>query len=108
VVESDWLKDREKVYEAQASADYLSERSQLIETIHAWVGDLLRQKAGGTGLEFAEYAGIMAEAVANEEIDVLLRRVAAMEELRRLLETNVVEALALEVSFMNTFGKLIS
>lgn len=106
VVESDWLRDREKVYEAQASADYLSERSLLIETIHAWVGDLLRQKAGGKGLEFPEFTNIMAEAVAEEDLDVLLRRVAAMEELRRLLETNVVEALALEVSFMNTFGKL--
>jgi hypothetical protein len=29
-----------------------------------------------------------------------------MEELRSLLETNVVEALALEVSFMKTFGKI--
>lgn len=106
VVEGDWLKDREKVYEAAASADYLSDRALLIETIHAWVGDLLRQKAGGRGLEFPQYAGVMGEAVVEENLDVLLRRVAAMEELRRLLETNVVEALALEVSLMNTFGKL--
>ena len=80
----------------------------MIETIHAWVGDLLRLKAGGEGLEFPEYAGVMKEAVENEDLDVLLRRVAAMEELRRLLETNVVEALALEVSLMNTFGKISS
>lgn len=106
VVEGDWLKDREKVYEAAASADYLSDRALLIETIHAWVGDLLRQKAGGRGLEFPQYAGVMGEAVVEENLDVLLRRVAAMEELRWLLETNVVEALALEVSLMNTFGKL--
>ncbi|MGC6564094.1 MAG: hypothetical protein ACON38_00635, partial [Akkermansiaceae bacterium] len=68
--------------------------------------DLLRQKAGGRGLEFPQYAGVMGEAVVEENLDVLLRRVAAMEELRWLLETNVVEALALEVSLMNTFGKL--
>jgi hypothetical protein len=48
----------------------------------------------------------MQKAVEDEDLDVLLRRVAAMEELRRLLETNVVEALALEVSLMNTFGKI--
>lgn len=106
VVEADWMKDREKVYEAQSSADYLGERALMIETIHAWVGDLVRQKAGGAGLEFPEYAETMAQAVAGEDLDVLLRRVAAMEELRSLLETNVVEALALEVSFMKTFGKI--
>ncbi|MDA7881275.1 hypothetical protein N9A94_03130 [Akkermansiaceae bacterium] len=108
VVEADWIKDREKVYEAQASADYLAERALMIETIHAWVGDLVRQKAGGAWLEFPEYAETMARAVVEEDLDVLLRRVAAMEELRSLLETNVVEALALEVSFMRTFGKLSS
>lgn len=108
IVDSKWMEDREKIHLAQASADYLGERSLMIETIHAWVGDLLRLKAGGEGLEFPEYAGVMAEAVENEDLDVLLRRVAAMEELRRLLETNVVEALALEVSLMNTFGKISS
>jgi hypothetical protein len=78
----------------------------MIETIHAWVGDLLRLKAGGEGLEFPEHEEVMKKAVEDEDLDVLLRRVAAMEELRRLLETNVVEALALEVSLMNTFGKI--
>ena len=106
VVEGDWLKEREKVFEAAASAEYLSERALLIETIHAWVGDLVRQKAGGQGLEFPEYAEVTSKAVASEHLDVLLRRIDAMEELRRLLETNVVEALALEVSLMNTFGKV--
>lgn len=108
IVDAKWMDDREKIHLAQASADYLGERSLMIETIHAWVGDLLRLKAGGVGLEFPEYAGVMKEAVEDEDLDVLLRRVAAMEELRRLLETNVVEALALEVSLMNTFGKISS
>lgn len=108
VVDGKWMDDREKVYLAQASADYLGERALLIATIHAWVGDLLRHKAGGLGVEFPEYAEIMSSAVENEDLGVLLRRVAAMEELRRLLDTNVVEALALEVSLMNTFGKISS
>ena len=43
------------MYLAQASADYLGERALMIETIHAWVGDLLRLKAGGEGLEFPEH-----------------------------------------------------
>ena len=106
VVEARWLDDREKTFLAQASADYLGERSRMIETIQAWVGDLLRLKAGGQGLEFPEYREMMEAAVKDEEIEVLLRRVAEIGELRRLLETNVVEALALEVSLMNTFGKI--
>jgi len=108
MVDARWMDDREKMYLAQASADYLGERSQMIETIQAWVGDLLRVKAGGEGLEFPEYREVMAAAVADEGMELLLRRVAAIEELRRLLETNVVEALALEVSLMNTFGRIRS
>lgn len=106
IVDAKWMDDREKMYLAQASADYLGERALMIETIHAWVGDLLRLKAGGEGLDFPEYTAVMQKAVEDEDLSVLLRRVAAMEELRRLLETNVVEALALEVSLMNTFGKI--
>ena len=49
---------------------------------------------------------VMKKAVEDEDLDVLLRRVAAMEKLRSLLETNVVEALALEVSLMKTFGEI--
>lgn len=106
VVDARWLDDREKMYLAQASADYLGERSHMLGTIQAWVGDLLRVKAGGEGMAFPEYREVMAAAVADEEMDGLLRRVAAIAELRHLLETNVVEALALEVSLMKTFGKI--
>lgn len=106
MVDARWLEDREKMYAAQSSADYLGERARIIETIQAWVGDLLRVRAGGEGLEFPEYREVMAAVIENEDIEILLRRVAAIEELRRLLETNVVEALALEVSLMNTFGTL--
>ncbi|MGD1979004.1 MAG: hypothetical protein PVJ98_06415 [Akkermansiaceae bacterium] len=108
VVDAKWLDDREKMYLASASADYLGERARMIEAIQGWVGDLLRVRAGGTGLEFPEFREVMEKAVAEEEMDILLRRVAEIGELRRLLETNVVEALALEVSLMNTFGKLAS
>ena len=108
VVDAKWLDDREKTYLAQASADYLGERASMIETIQAWVGDLVRVKAGGKGLEFPEYREMMAVAVAEENIEILLRRVAEIGELRRLLETNVVESLALEVLLLRTFGKIAS
>lgn len=106
MVDAKWMDEREKTHLAQASADYLGERASVIETVHAWVGDLLRVKAGGVGLDFPDYQAVMEKAVENEDLDVLLRRVASMDELRRLLETNVVESLALEVSLMNTFGEI--
>jgi len=106
--EGDWLERREKMYEAQSAAEYHGERSRVIDTLLAWVGDLVRQKAGGIGLEFPEYSESMSQAVSNEHLDGLFRRVSAVEELRSLLETNVVEALALEVCLMKAFGKLSS
>ncbi len=106
--EGDWLERREKMYEAQTAAEYHGERSRVIDTLLAWVGDLIRAKSGSIGLEFPEFQATMAEAVKNEHLDGLLQRVSAVEELRRLLETNVVEALALEVCLMKAFGKVSS
>ncbi len=103
--EGDWLERREKMYEAQTAAEYHGARSRVIDTLLAWVGDLVRAKAGGIGLEFPDYQETLTAAVANEHLDGLLRRVSAVEELRRLSETNVVEALALEVCLMKAFGK---
>ena len=103
-IEGDWLAQREKMYEAQTAADYLGERSRMIDALLAWMGDLIRQKAGATGLEFDDFAAVTNAAVSNETLDSLLQRVTAVEELRRLLETNVTEALALEVCLMKAFG----
>jgi len=104
--EGDWLERREKMYEAQTAAEYHGARSRVIDTLLAWIGDLVRAKAGGIGLEFPDYAETLTQAVADEHLDGLLRRVSAVEELRRLSETNVVEALALEVCLMKAFGKI--
>ncbi len=103
--EGDWLERREKMYEAQTAAEYHGARSRIIDTLLSWVGDLVRAKAGGIGLEFPEYRETLLSAAENEHLDGLLRRVGAVEELRRLSETNVVEALSLEVCLMKAFGK---
>ncbi|MDB4322540.1 hypothetical protein N9942_01000 [Akkermansiaceae bacterium] len=92
------------MYEAQTAADYLGERSRMIDALLAWMGDLIRIKAGAAGLEFNDFAPTFSAAVADETLDSLLQRVTAVEELRRLLETNVTEALALEVCLMKAFG----
>jgi len=103
-IEGDWLEKREKMYEAQTASDYLGERSRMIDTLLAWMGDLIRTKSGAAGLAFADYTATFSAAVADENLDSLLQRVTAVEELRRLLETNVTEALALEVCLMKAFG----
>jgi hypothetical protein len=43
--------------------------------------------------------------VAQKESETrLLRRMEALDELRRTLETNASESLAMEVGFLNAFG----
>ncbi|MGE9268129.1 MAG: hypothetical protein ACQKBY_08530 [Verrucomicrobiales bacterium] len=102
--EGDWLEQREKVFEAMTSAEYLAVRGRLVDALLAWLGDLLRRKAGVTaGLAFPEEEALGKVAQGMELGDVL-RRIEAVEELRRLWETNVTEALALEVCFMKAFG----
>lgn len=107
-IEGDWLEKREKTYEAYISAEYLTERKEVVETLLTWMGDLIRQKTGGPGLALPEFSETTAAAVVDESLDSLLMRVTAVEELRGLLETNVTEALALEVSLMNAFGPTLT
>jgi len=102
--EGDWLARREKAMEALASSLYLQRRNALVEVLVSWFGDALRQQAGYGRLDFPDYADTtrrIAETMAPEELS---KRIAAAEELRELLNTNVQEILALEVSFLNAFG----
>lgn len=102
--DGDWLKTREKHYEFLANGDYLVERGKFIDLLILWLGDLVKIKSGATRLDFIKNQTVMAEVAAKESIESLLRRMDAMEELRALFETNVSEALALEVSFMKAFA----
>jgi len=99
-----WLKERERYFEALIQSDYLLERSEWIDLLIAWLGDLVRIKVGAPRLEFKKLESVMTAVAQKETLESLLRRMEAMEELREMLNTNVSEALALEVSFMKTFG----
>lgn len=98
-----WLKEREKEYLAQTEAEYLNERDRLLQTLTAWMGDVVRQKCGVTQLDLPEAAATRMVTDAHTLPD-LLRRADALEELRANLETNAQEQLALEVAFLNAFG----
>ena len=102
--EGDWLDEREKFYAAMSASEYLSVRSALVDWLISWLGDAVRQKVGVTELGFPEYAEETARFAAGQDILALLQRIDTLQELRDLLNTNVPEGLAIEVSFLKAFG----
>lgn len=99
-----WLKERKTFHEAAAAADYLEHRNRLFDVLMAWMADLLRLRSASGGLDFPETATQLQE-IANRETEFrLLQRMEALESLRRTLETNAFEPLALEVGFLKAFG----
>ena len=99
-----WLKGREKFHEAAAQADYLDGRNRLFDVLMAWMADLLRLKAKSGGLDFPETAPTLQRIVDGESETRLLQRLDALDSLRRTLETNAFEPLAIEVGFLKAFG----
>lgn len=102
--DGEWLKEREKHFEALTQSDYLLERSKFIDFLILWLGDLVKLKSGAKRLAFTQHEAVMLEIAQHEDLESLLRRMEALEELRSMFETNVSEALALEVGFMKAFG----
>lgn len=99
-----WLKEREDFHKAGAEADYLEARNQLLDVIRAWFADLLRLKVGAEGFEFPEMIHKSSSLIAHETLFSLSRRLEAIDTLRRTLETNASEPLALEVGFLRAFS----
>jgi DNA polymerase-3 subunit delta' len=102
--EGDWLDRREKEHAAVARSEYLRQRQAALDLLGAWLADVLRQKAGGAKLDFPDQADLSAGLAERHTWPDLLARVEAFEELRRTLETNAQEQLALEVGFLRVFG----
>lgn len=99
-----WLRERKAYHEAAAQAEYLDTRNRLFDVLVAWMADLLRLKLGAGGLDFPESAGVLTEIAAREDAWRLQQRMEALDGLRRTLETNAFEPLALEVGFLQAFG----
>lgn len=99
-----WLKERKAFHEASAQAEYLDARNRMFDVLLAWMADLLRLRTKAGGLDFPESAGDLAKIAGREDEERLLRRMEALESLRRTLETNAFEPLALEVGFLRAFG----
>ena len=99
-----WLKERADHHKAAVEVEYQHVRSRLFDVLMAWMADLLRLRTGSGGLDFPASAEAL-RAVAQRETETrLLRRMEALDELRRTLETNASESLAMEVGFLKAFG----
>lgn len=100
----DWLKEREESLQALAKADYLAERSVLHALFLSWLGDAVRIAAGATHRDLPECEEALRGLASREDAAGLLKRLAAMERLREMFETNVTESLAIEVCFLRAFS----
>ena len=102
--EGDWLKKRDEYYKALTESHYLQQRAGLVELLVSWLADALRCQVGYGRLDFAEHAEVIRRLAQEIEHRDLVRRLGAMEDLRTNLATNVQEALAMEVAFIEAFG----
>lgn len=99
-----WLKEREAFHKAAAEAEYLDARNRLFDVLMAWMADLLRMKVKSGGLDFPDSAPSLRGIAEAESETRLLQRMSALDSLRRTLETNAFEPLAIEVGFLKAFG----
>ncbi len=99
-----WLKEREDFHKAGAEADYLEARNRYLDVILAWLADLVRIKTGSGGLDFPDSSEHLEKIAENESVTSIIARLDALESLRRTLETNASEPLALEVGFLKAFS----
>jgi DNA polymerase III subunit delta' len=99
-----WLKEREAFHKAAAEAEYLDSRNRLFDVLMAWMADLLRLKSRAAGLDFPDSAEALRPIAEAETETRLLQRMESLDSLRRTLETNAFEPLAIEVGFLRAFG----
>ena len=102
--EGDWLKKRDEYYKALTESIYLQRRGGLVELLISWLADALRCQVGYERLDFPEHEAVIRKFSGEIEHRDLARRLGIVEDLRTNLATNVQEALALEVAFIEGFG----
>jgi len=100
----DQIEDREDFYKALVESRYRAERADLLAIIEQWFADALRQQHGAPELEYAGLSQTTAELAVRCSTAELLRRAAALTELRDHLGRTVNEQLAIECGFLKAFG----
>jgi hypothetical protein len=93
-----WLAEREDYYKALNEARYVEGRTRLLATLEQWWADVLRQKHGGAALDYPDYSTETAALAERWTTAELLKKCAALEELRDHLGRNIQEQLGIEVA----------
>ena len=100
----DVIDEREDFYKALTESRYRAEREALLTVIEQWFADALRQQHGAPEVEQPEFHEATASLAARLSTAELLRRSAALAELRDHFGRNIQEQLALECAFLKAFG----
>lgn len=100
-----WLKQREEQITAMIEARYLQQRDALMDLLLAWMGDIARQQVGAEHLDLPEHAAATAALAQRWTPEETLSRLRVLRQMEANLHTNVNEGLALEVAFIQAFGK---
>jgi DNA polymerase-3 subunit delta' len=99
-----WLKGRDDYYDDLSEAQYQEQRSALLALLFVWFGEILRRQSGAAAVELPRWNATTAAVAKKFNPGDILRRLRAVEEMRRNLTTTVREALAMEVGFLKAFG----
>ncbi|MBE7496963.1 MAG: hypothetical protein HS117_18640 [Verrucomicrobiaceae bacterium] len=99
-----WLKQREEQVEAAIEADYIQQRSALMDLLLSWFGDVARQQAGAEHLDLPKHQNATASLAAKWDAADVAKRIRILRQLESHLHTNVNEGLALEVCFIQAFA----
>jgi DNA polymerase-3 subunit delta' len=100
-----WLKQREEEVTAQIEAAYLQRRDALMDLLLAWMGDIARQQVGAEHLDLVQYRDATAQLAKRWSPEDTSKRVRYLRQLDQHLHTNVNAGLALEVAFIQAFGR---
>ncbi len=100
-----WLKQREDQVAAAVQSEYLGQRDSLIDLILAWMGDVARHQVGAANLDLPHYQNATARLAEQWQPEDIMKRLNALRQLDQHLHTNVNEGLALEVAFIQAFGR---
>ena len=98
------IEERETFYKALVESRYRSERDALLAIIEQWFADALRQQHGGPELDHPEKQEGSSALARQFTTGELLRRSAALTQLRDHFGRSIQEQLAIECAFMKAFG----
>jgi DNA polymerase III subunit delta' len=98
------IDDREDFFKALTESRYRAAREGLIAVAEQWFADALRHQHGAPFIDHIEYYDATASLATTLTTAELLRRSAALTELRENFGRNVQEQLAIECAFLKAFG----